>query len=64
MIEEFDTSEPCVPALPDNFIEQIVSAYLATGAGRQGEVGAASSVLGEAAAIVPFAVDWMERVAG
>jgi aminoglycoside 3-N-acetyltransferase len=64
MIEEFDTSEPCVPALPDNFIEQIVTAYLATGAGRQGKVGQAESVLVEADEIVPFAVTWMERVAG
>jgi aminoglycoside 3-N-acetyltransferase len=64
MIEEFNTSEPCIPALPDNFIEQIVTAYLATGAGRQGKVGEADSVLVEAAEIVPFAITWMERVAG
>jgi aminoglycoside 3-N-acetyltransferase len=64
MIEEFDTSDPCVPALPDNFIERIVTAYLATGAGRQGKVGQADSVLVEAAEIVPFAVGWMERTAG
>ena len=63
VIEEFDTSDPCVPALPGNFIEQIVSAYLATGAGRQGRVGSAESVLVEAAEIVPFAIAWMERVA-
>lgn len=63
MIEEFDTGEPCVAALPDNFIEEIVTAYLATGAGRQGKLGAADSVLVEAAEIVPFAVSWMERAA-
>ena len=64
MIEEFDTSHPCVAGLPENFIERIVTDYLATGAGRQGKVGAADSVLVEAADIVPFAVAWMERVAG
>jgi aminoglycoside 3-N-acetyltransferase len=64
IIEEFDTGNPCVPALPENFIERIVTDYLATGAGRQGKVGAADSVLVDAAEIVPFAVTWMERVAG
>jgi aminoglycoside 3-N-acetyltransferase len=64
VIEEFDTSDPCVPALPADFIAQIVAAYLATGAGRQGKVGQADSVLVEAAEIVPFAIAWMERVAG
>lgn len=61
MIEEFDTSAPCVSALPENFIERIVTDYLATGAGRQGKVGAADSALVEAADIVPFAVAWMEK---
>jgi len=64
MIEEFDTSEPCVSTLPDNFIEQIVNAYLATGAGCQGKVGRAESILVEAAEIVSFALAWMERAAG
>jgi aminoglycoside 3-N-acetyltransferase len=64
VIEEFDTSDPCVSALPADFIAQIVAAYLATGAGRQGKVGQADSVLVEAAEIVPFAIGWMERVAG
>ncbi len=64
VIEEFDTSHPCVPALPENFIEQIVNAYLATGAGKQSKVGRAQSTLVDAADIVPFAVKWMERVAG
>ena len=63
VIEEFDTSNPCIPALPDNFIERIVGDYLATGAGRQGTIGLASSVLVDAADIMPFAVAWMERAA-
>lgn len=64
MIEEFDTSNPCVAALPENFIERIVTDYLATGAGRRGKIGRADSVLVDAADIVPFAVKWMESVAG
>jgi aminoglycoside 3-N-acetyltransferase len=64
MIEEFDTSHPCVSGLPEDFIDRIVTAYLATGAGRQGRIGQASSVLVEAADILPFAVAWLERMAG
>ena len=63
-IEEFDTSEPCVPALPDDFIARIVTDYLATGAGRQGQVGRAPAVLAEAADILPFAIAWLEHIAG
>jgi aminoglycoside 3-N-acetyltransferase len=62
IIEEFDTSKPCVPTLPDDFIELIVGDYLATGAGRQGKIGQAPSVLVEAAEITPFAVAWLERI--
>lgn len=64
MIEEFDTGNPCVAGLPDDFIARIVGDYLATGAGRQGQVGEAPSVLVDAADIVPFAVAWLERRAG
>jgi aminoglycoside 3-N-acetyltransferase len=63
VIEEFDTSDPCIPALPDNFIERIVGDYLATGAGRQGKIGQAPSVLVDAADIIPFAVAWLECIA-
>jgi len=64
MIEEFDTSAPCVARLPDDFIARIVTDYLATGAGRQDRIGQAPSVLVEAADILPFAVAWLEREAG
>ena len=64
MIEESDTSHPCVAALPEDFIDRIVTDYLATGAGRQGPVGAAPCALVEAADILPFAIAWMERRAG
>ena len=64
MIEEYDTADPVVDALPEDFIERIVEAYLATGAGRQGGVGEAPSILVEAADILPFGIAWMERTAG
>lgn len=63
-IEEFDTGNPVVEALPEDFIGRIVAAYLATGAGRQGRVGQADCVLVDAAGILPFAIAWLEREAG
>lgn len=35
-VEEFDTTEPVIAGLPENYIEQIVSAYVATGGGLPG----------------------------
>jgi aminoglycoside 3-N-acetyltransferase len=58
--EEFDTSDPVVEGLPDDYFATIVTAFLATGRGHEGKVGEAPSVLVEAAEIVPFAVDWLE----
>ena len=63
-IEEFDTGDPVVEGLPDNAIELMVTAYVESGGGRQGMVGEAPSLLVEAAAIVPFAVGWLEAAAG
>ena len=63
-IEEYDTSEPVSEQLPGAFIEQIVMAYEASGGGRRGVVGNADCLLVEAADILPFAVRWIERVAG
>jgi len=57
--EEFDTSDP-PDGLADDYFATIVDAFLATGAGRRGRVGAAPSVLVAAAEIVPFAVRWIE----
>lgn len=58
--EEFDTSN--VPdGLADDYFAEIVEAFLATGRGRRGLVGAAPSVLVEANQILPFAIDWIER---
>ncbi len=63
-IEEFDTGDPCSPRLPENFIEQIVTAYLDSGQGRQGKVGAADCVLVAAREICAFGVQWIEATAG
>jgi aminoglycoside 3-N-acetyltransferase len=60
IIEEFDTGDPVVDSLPEDFIEQIVTAYVATGKGRQGQVGDAPSLLVDAADILPFGVAWLE----
>ena len=60
MIEEFETGDPVVPGLADDYFAGIVKDFLASGQGRQGQVGAAASVLVEAAAITRFAVAWLE----
>ncbi len=64
MIEEFDTSDPVVPGLADDFFGTIVEEFLAGGQGRRGPIGKAPSVLVDAAAICAFAVAWLERHAG
>ena len=63
MVEEFDTSEPVVAGLRDDYFGIIVREHLASGHGRQGFIGEASSVLLEAAEICDFA-EWLERAAG
>lgn len=60
-VEEFDTADPVVAGLPDDSFAQIVTAFLATARGDRGTVGAAPSVLVDAAAITAFAVEWLER---
>lgn len=59
-VEEFDTSDPVVAGLADDYFADIVGDFLATGRGATGNVGAANCVLVEAAEIVPFAVAWLE----
>ena len=61
MVEEFDTSDPVVEGLDDDYFGTIVNAFLASGQGIQGMIGAAPSVLVEAAPITAFAVGWLER---
>lgn len=64
LIEEFDTSEPVVAGLAEDYFATIVSEYLATGAGATGRIGDAASVLVDAAGITAFATAWLERRSG
>jgi N-acetylglutamate synthase-like GNAT family acetyltransferase len=64
MVEEFDTSQPVVSGLADDYFADVVRAFLATGQGAQGRVGEAPSLLVDAAAICAFAVEWLEQRAG
>lgn len=61
VVEEFDTSNPVVPGLAEDYFAAIVSEFLASGQGEQGLIGSAPSVLVDAAPICAFAVDWLER---
>lgn len=61
LIEEFDTSDPVVPGLPDDYFGDIVREFIAVHSSSQGRVGDAPSVLISAAPIVQFAVEWLER---
>ncbi|HVL59376.1 MAG TPA: aminoglycoside 3-N-acetyltransferase [Burkholderiaceae bacterium] len=61
MIEEFETSEPVVVGLADDYFGRIVTEYLESGRGARGTVGDAPSVLVDAADICAFAVAWLER---
>lgn len=58
--EEFDTADPVVSGLADDYFATIVTDYLESGRGACGKVGDAASVLVDAADIVRFAVGWLE----
>jgi aminoglycoside 3-N-acetyltransferase len=58
--EEFDTSHS-PDGLPEDYFISVVEAFLATGNGKRGPVGAAPSILVRAKEIVPFAVAWLEE---
>ena len=60
-MEEFDTSEPIIDGMPENYFEQIVQAFVANGNGRQGTIGQAPSLLVEAKPMCAFAISWLER---
>ncbi|RIV25313.1 aminoglycoside 3-N-acetyltransferase [Fibrisoma montanum] len=61
MIEEFDTVDPVVNELADDYFGTIVEEFLLTKGGQQGMIGSASSVLLSAPAVVSFAVQWLEQ---
>jgi aminoglycoside 3-N-acetyltransferase len=58
--EEFDTSNS-PDGLPEDYFITVVEAFLTTGKGKRGTIGAASAILVKARDIVPFAVAWLER---
>lgn len=58
-IEEYDTADP-PEGFADDYFGTIVEAFLATGRGARGTVGAVDSVLVEAASMLTFAVEWIE----
>jgi aminoglycoside 3-N-acetyltransferase len=64
MVEEFDTAEPVVAGLDEDYFTTILTAFLASGNGAQGTVGAAASVLVEASAVTAFAVQWLQEQLG
>jgi len=64
MVEEYDTSEPVVAGLADDYFGAIVEEFLAGGEGTTGTIGGAPAALVPADRIVAFAVDWLERRCG
>ncbi len=56
-IEDYDTGDPH----DDYSFEAIAQDYLSAGQGRQGQVGNAACYLFDAAPLVDFAVDWLEK---
>ncbi|MCU6453157.1 AAC(3) family N-acetyltransferase [Sphingomonas sp. A2-49] len=59
-MEEFETGDPVHEDLPDNYIEQIVTAYVEGGEGNQNVIGAAPSLLVDARLMLDFAIQWLE----
>jgi aminoglycoside 3-N-acetyltransferase len=59
--EEFDTAHPVTERLPEDCFDQIARAYLDSGRGAVGSVGAATATLLDGADLVRFGVEWLER---
>lgn len=59
-VEEFDTGNPVVDGLDDDYFDAVVRDFVASGGGRQGRVGAAEALAVDAAEITNFAVTWLE----
>lgn len=60
-IEEFDTSEGVVDAMPERYFERVVQAFVNEHTVSSGLVGSAQSYLLDARALAAFAADRMER---
>lgn len=63
-IEEFETGDPVHEDLPENYIEQIVTAYVASGVGRADTIGLAPSLLVDSRPMLAFAIEWLEARLG
>jgi aminoglycoside 3-N-acetyltransferase len=59
--EEFETAEPVSARFPEDCFERIGRAYLNTGRGRVGKVGAATATLLDGRDLVQFGIGWLER---
>ena len=59
-VEEFDTGNPVVDGLEDEYFEQVVCDFVAQGGGLQGMIGSAPTLVVNAEPMVAFAVDWLE----
>ncbi|WP_152364756.1 aminoglycoside 3-N-acetyltransferase [Microlunatus speluncae] len=64
LVREYDTSDPVVAGLPDDYFGTIVGEFVAAGHGIRGSVGAADTLVVDAAAACAFAVRWLERTCG
>ena len=60
-IEEFDTGDPILEGMPEDYIDQIVRAFVTNGGGQKGLVGRAASLLVDAKPVCAFAISWLER---
>lgn len=63
-IEEFETGDPVHAALPEYYIERIVTDYVAAGSGQQGLIGDAPSLLVDDRPTLDFAIRWIEAWVG
>ncbi len=59
--EEFDTSDPIVEGLDEGYFGDVMAEFLNQGQGERGKIGDAIAVLVNAADIVDFGVQWLER---
>lgn len=58
---EFDTRDPVLEGLEEDYFGEIVQEFLQSGQGTRGLIGRAKSVLVEAPAMLQFAVQWLEN---
>lgn len=60
IVEEFDTGNPVVGGLEDDYFEEVVRDFVAEGSVWQGPIGAAQGLVVDAPEICRFAVNWLE----